>query len=41
MIDTNAVNERIGQLQREREQVAAGLRAYCNGITHAGYCIRR
>ena len=26
MIDTNAVNERIGQLQREREQVAAGLR---------------
>ncbi len=26
MIDTNAVNERIGQLQQEREQVAAGLR---------------
>lgn len=25
MIDTNAVNERIGQLQQEREQVAAGL----------------
>ena len=26
MIDTNAVNERIGQLQQEREQVAASLR---------------
>ena len=26
MIDTNAVNQRIGQLQQEREQVTAGLR---------------
>lgn len=26
MIDSNAVNERIGQLQQEREQVVAGLR---------------
>ena len=25
MIDSNAVNERIGQLQQEREQVATGL----------------
>ena len=26
MIDTNVVNQRIGQLQQEREQVTAGLR---------------